>query len=288
MGSKWTYCISCLYLISCYTRVCFTQLPVQLLPAYEDTLWLDQSNSSPELDHVNPEQNSATQTRHLIPSGATSAKDPPHGSNLPELGLKDKEPKTLPDSSEDVDPSFDFIVEDEDHPSTITNLTSTGNRTFGNLYNSTLWWPFIHFPNYVICQFSQGCDYMENDLMEPTFFGSHKLLALFLGMAGVLAFLLILIYCIYIRQHKEEMFSHHKLYGEGFEDPVLHLDTPVDHLDFFSFRDTELTPAPTPQHKCYNPETYETKEDYKVEVPKGTSSNEHLHQILQMGSIRLS
>ncbi|KAM3923351.1 LOW QUALITY PROTEIN: Golgi-associated olfactory signaling regulator [Leptodactylus fuscus] len=119
-----------------------------------------------------------------------------------------------------------------------------------------------------------------------TYFGGHKLLAMFLGMAGVLACLLILIYCIYIRQHKEEMFSHHRLYGEGFEDPVLHLDTPVDHLDFFSFRDTELTPAPTPQHKCHETESCDTKGDYKVEAPKGTSSNELLQQIIQMGSMK--
>ncbi|XP_063798965.1 Golgi-associated olfactory signaling regulator isoform X1 [Pseudophryne corroboree] len=120
------------------------------------------------------------------------------------------------------------------------------------------------------------------------FFGAHKLLALFLGMAGVLACLFILVYCIYIRQHKEDMFSHHRLYGEGFEDPVLHLDTPVDHLDFFSFRDTEFTPASTPQHQCQKLESYESNGDYRVDAPKGTSSNEHLQQIIQMGPIKFS
>ncbi|KAM8928005.1 Golgi-associated olfactory signaling regulator [Pelodytes ibericus] len=106
-------------------------------------------------------------------------------------------------------------------------------------------------------------------------------------MAGVLATLLIVIYCIYIRQHKEDMFSHHRLYGEGFEDPVLHLDTPVDHFDFFSFRDTEFTPAPTPRHTAQNTVPHEPKLDYGVEAPKGTSSNEHPGQIIQMGSLNI-
>lgn len=65
-----------------------------------------------------------------------------------------------------------------------------------------------------------------------------KMLVLFFGIVGALVCLLILIYVIYSRTHKSEMFSHHRLYGEGFEDPVLHLDTPMDHYDFFSFSDT--------------------------------------------------
>ncbi|XP_018083672.1 Golgi-associated olfactory signaling regulator [Xenopus laevis] len=119
--------------------------------------------------------------------------------------------------------------------------------------------------------------------------GAHKLLAMFLGMAGVLACLLILIYCIYNRQHKEEMFSHRRLYGEGFEDPVLHLDTPMDHYDFFSFKDHDTTtPALTAQNMedQKNP-GYPSKGDYKVDVPKGTSSNEHLRQIFQLGPLKL-
>uniref|UniRef100_A0A8C5QT95 Uncharacterized protein n=1 Tax=Leptobrachium leishanense TaxID=445787 RepID=A0A8C5QT95_9ANUR len=118
-------------------------------------------------------------------------------------------------------------------------------------------------------------------------FASHKLLALFLGMAGVLAGLLILIYCIYTRQHKEDMFSHHRLYGEGFEDPVLHLDTPVDHFDFFSFKDTEMTPAATPHHKPHDPVINEPKGEDKFNVPKGTSSNEQTQQSFQMGSLNI-
>ncbi|XP_078507094.1 Golgi-associated olfactory signaling regulator isoform X2 [Lissotriton helveticus] len=65
-----------------------------------------------------------------------------------------------------------------------------------------------------------------------------KMLVLFFGIVGALVCLLILIYVIYSRTNKSEMFSHHRLYGEGFEDPVLHLDTPMDYYDFFSFSDT--------------------------------------------------
>ncbi|KAM4652449.1 Golgi-associated olfactory signaling regulator [Discoglossus pictus] len=113
--------------------------------------------------------------------------------------------------------------------------------------------------------------------------GANKLLALFLGMAGVLVCLLILVYCIYSRQHKEDMFSHHRLHGEGFEDPVLHLDTPVDHFDFFSFRDTDLTPAQTPQLKYIHMSDSKPPKEAKAEVPKGTSSNEHLKQVINLG-----
>ncbi|XP_063293281.1 Golgi-associated olfactory signaling regulator [Pelobates fuscus] len=128
---------------------------------------------------------------------------------------------------------------------------------------------------------------------EPTEFNfrktiaSHKLLAMFLGMAVVLAALLVLVYCIYSRQHKEDMFSHHRLYGEGFEDPVLHLDTPVDHFDFFSFKDTEITPTPTPLHKPQNYVINEPKQDNTFDVPKETHSNENSHQNFQMSSLNI-
>nr|XP_033816025.1 Golgi-associated olfactory signaling regulator isoform X3 [Geotrypetes seraphini] len=46
-----------------------------------------------------------------------------------------------------------------------------------------------------------------------------KVLALFLGAAGVLVCLLLLIYCFYSRSHRKEMFSHRRLYEGGFEDP---------------------------------------------------------------------
>nr|XP_033816024.1 Golgi-associated olfactory signaling regulator isoform X2 [Geotrypetes seraphini] len=71
-----------------------------------------------------------------------------------------------------------------------------------------------------------------------------KVLALFLGAAGVLVCLLLLIYCFYSRSHRKEMFSHRRLYEGGFEDPVLHLDTPMDHYDFFSLNDQDRRPAP--------------------------------------------
>ncbi|KAE8593843.1 hypothetical protein XENTR_v10019344, partial [Xenopus tropicalis] len=129
----------------------------------------------------------------------------------------------------------------------------------------------------------------EEDYEARKDFGAHRLLAMFLGMAGVLACLLILIYCIYNRQHKEEMFSHRRLYGEGFEDPVLHLDTPMDHYDFFSFKESDTTtPALTGQNtdEQKNP-SYTDKGDYRVDVPKGTSSNEHLRQMFHMGPLKL-
>ncbi|XP_018081856.1 uncharacterized protein LOC108696752 [Xenopus laevis] len=120
-------------------------------------------------------------------------------------------------------------------------------------------------------------------------FGAYRLLALFLGMAGVLACLLILVYCIYNRQRKEEMFSHRRLYDEGFEDPVLHLDTPMDHYDFFSFKEFDtMTPALKEQNTEEQKNAgYSSKGDYKVDVPKGTSSNEHLRQIFQLGPLKL-
>ncbi|XP_073513897.1 uncharacterized protein [Phyllobates terribilis] len=276
MGSKWTYSISCFYFLSCYTVSGFTAsiLPpagLSIASTANDTITIDRSNSSLELD------NDETKIGHLIANESTTAGVLLHQSNI------------SPDSKVDGKPSKDLLDEDED-VYTFTNLTSAANLSTLNLRNSThykIWQHLLNFPNYVICQFYQRDGYIKKDPeVKKTYFGGHKLLAMFLAMAGVLACLLILIYCIYIRQHKEEMFSHHRLYGEGFEDPVLHLDTPVDHLDFFSFRDTELTPAPTPQHKCHKTETYETNGDYKVDAPKGISTDDYLHQVIQMGSIK--
>ncbi|XP_053307733.1 Golgi-associated olfactory signaling regulator [Spea bombifrons] len=104
-------------------------------------------------------------------------------------------------------------------------------------------------------------------------------------MAGVLGCLLILVYCIYNRQHKEDMFSHHRLYGEGFEDPVLHLDTPVDHFDFFAFRDTEITPTPTPQHKPRSIININYENEFEAEPPKDKPSDEHQKQAIQMDTL---
>ncbi|XP_056399390.1 Golgi-associated olfactory signaling regulator [Hyla sarda] len=276
MGYKWTYCILYVFFLSCYTNLCFTSgiLPPTGLYTSNDTSELDNSNSSLELHHVNQQQNGTTQTSHLIHNGSTTEDALPQRSNISDLGLKDNDANASPNSNESGKPSVDLLDENE-YPSTLSNRTSAGNRTT------------VKYQGYFFCHFFQSDD-VQKDPTVKTYFGGHKLLAMFLGMAGVLVCLLILIYCIYIRQHKEEMFSHHRLFGEGFEDPVLHLDTPVDHLDFFSFRDTELTPAPTPQLKCYKTETYETKGDDKVEAPRGTSSNEHLHHIIQMGSIKQS
>ncbi|XP_069597487.1 Golgi-associated olfactory signaling regulator [Ranitomeya imitator] len=276
MGSKWTHFISCLYFLVCYTVRSFTSsiLPpsgLSIASTANDAIAIDRTNSSLELDH------GATKIGHLIANESTTADVLLHQSNI------------SPDSKVNGNPSKDLLDEDE-YVYTFTNITATSNLTTLNLPNSThykIWHHLLNFPNNVICHFYQGDGYIKKDPeVKKTYFGGYKLLAMFLAMAGVLACLLILIYCIYIRQHKEEMFSHHRLYGEGFEDPVLHLDTPVDHLDFFSFRDTELTPAPTPQHKCHKTETYETNGDYRVEAPKGISTNDYLHQMIHMGSIK--
>ncbi|XP_072282071.1 Golgi-associated olfactory signaling regulator [Pyxicephalus adspersus] len=171
----------------------------------------------------------------------------------------------------------------------VSNLTSSGNLANIDMDNGThyiIWKHFINFTNFVVYHKYIGEHDQQKDSRIRRYLGAHKLLALFLGMAGVLACLLVIIYCIYIRQHKEDMFSHHRLYGEGFEDPVLHLDTPVDHLDFFSFRDTEITPYPTPQHKCQKTETTESKEDYIVDVSKDTLHNDNVNQVIQMGTMK--
>ncbi|XP_068099021.1 Golgi-associated olfactory signaling regulator [Hyperolius riggenbachi] len=173
----------------------------------------------------------------------------------------------------------------------VSNLTSSANLAHvnsGNVTHYIIWKQFINFPNFVVYHTYIGEAGLQKSSGLRKYLTAHKILALFLGMAGVLACLLVIIYCIYIRQDKEDMFSHHRLYGEGFEDPVLHLDTPVDHLDFFSFRETEITPYPTPQHKCLKAETAECKRNYMVEDPKTVVTDDHIHQAVQMGTLKLS
>ncbi|XP_071969468.1 Golgi-associated olfactory signaling regulator [Engystomops pustulosus] len=279
---QWAYCIAGLCSILCHTKQCFSYSilpPAGLLTTdtSNDTNDLDGSNDSLELHNANQKPNGTTRVNDLPSNVTTTERVLFQQSNVSGTAMKNKG-SSSPDFRVTGIPSVDLQDEEED----LTNLTSSGSLTTKNIQNTTHYklWHFITFPNFVFCQFYQGDDYINKGV--KTYFGGHKLLTMFLGMVGVLACLLILIYCIYIRQHKEEMFSHHRLYGKGFEDPVLHLDTPVDHLDFFSFRDTELTPAPTPQHKCHKTETCDTKGDYKVDEPKGTSSNELLHQIIQI------
>ncbi|KAJ1131636.1 hypothetical protein NDU88_009971 [Pleurodeles waltl] len=105
-----------------------------------------------------------------------------------------------------------------------------------------------------------------------------KMLVLFFGIVGALVCLLILIYVIYSRTHKSEMFSHHRLYGEGFEDPVLHLDTPMDHYDFFSFSDS---------HE-HSPHTLQKLQKAGGEVPQppaGLSHPTRTQETIQLESL---
>ncbi|XP_075459322.1 Golgi-associated olfactory signaling regulator [Ascaphus truei] len=188
------------------------------------------------------------------------------------------------DSSENLGTSTFSSLPGWTTPENITNVNKD------NLINDKIWKPTklenTSAGDDIAHETRVGEKDHQKDFENKNNFGAaNKLLALFLGMAGVLACLFILVYCIYSRQHKEDMFSHHRLYGEGFEDPVLHLDTPVDHYDFFSFRDTDMTPAQTPRHKCKNTVAYELKSDCSIEVPQGTSSNEYLRQVIQMGSL---
>ncbi|XP_077313130.1 Golgi-associated olfactory signaling regulator isoform X2 [Lithobates pipiens] len=116
------------------------------------------------------------------------------------------------------------IVNDYEKATNISfhNLTSSGSIPGIDMDNAThyiIWKHFINFTNFVVYHKYMTEDGQQKDSRIKKYLGAHKLLALFLGMAGVLACLLIIIYCVYIRQHKEDTFSHHRLYGEGFEDP---------------------------------------------------------------------
>ncbi|XP_063798966.1 Golgi-associated olfactory signaling regulator isoform X2 [Pseudophryne corroboree] len=296
MVFKWSYYMSLICFLSFYTKLTMASGILQPLMALINSnankvSTLGGSNSSlAAYDHYSAneiqvaDENSSTQndTEGLLPQRP----------DMFQSGIFNHEPNTTHYGFTTTSASRKELL-DSVNVSNFTflpNLTSSENLTNADMDNSTqftMWNHLTDFTHYLVHHKYIGDKEQKGSGMKK-FFGAHKLLALFLGMAGVLACLFILVYCIYIRQHKEDMFSHHRLYGEGFEDPVLHLDTPVDHLDFFSFRDTEFTPASTPQHQCQKLESYESNGDYRVDAPKGTSSNEHLQQIIQMGPIKFS
>lgn len=298
MRPELSHCVIFIVLLPCFTEKtnAFDFLQLLKRSKYTDANSIskpDGFNSPPVLPKICNSNLKADKNSSLQQSIQQNSTDKPCCFNL------DASQKLLNDClsiTQDISSNQTIqadIVNDYDKATNISsfsNLTSSGSLPSIDMDNAThyiIWKHFINFTNFVVYHKYMREDGQQKDSRMKKYLGAHKLLALFLGMAGVLACLLIIIYCVYIRQHKEDMFSHHRLYGEGFEDPVLHLDTPVDHLDFFSFRDTEITPYPTPQHKCHKTETTESKGDYIIEPSKNTSpTNDHLHQVIQMGTLK--
>ncbi|XP_053546739.1 Golgi-associated olfactory signaling regulator [Bombina bombina] len=302
MGENSVYFLF-IWLLSVHAEVTFGNTiiqPTRLLNNYVNSN-ADENNSLLEISHITSDSRLAANSNDFLPETFQDKKNSTYLSSQ----LDSQGSAILGSITPNENLSLPSLTNDKDNVSSglLINQTkglnlSTENPENLHLTPLNLWTAHENITNGNKSNLTENRSDYEN--VHDTYIGgvnvqnysenkktsgANKLLALFLGMAGVLISLLILVYCIYSRQHKEEMFSHQRLHGEGFEDPVLHLDTPVDHFDFFSFRDTDITPVQTPELKYLHNTEYKANKDSKFKAPNGTSSNENLRQIILLGSL---
>ncbi|XP_043915675.1 uncharacterized protein LOC122791794 [Protopterus annectens] len=109
---------------------------------------------------------------------------------------------------------------------------------------------------------------------------ASRAMAVFLAIAIALVAFLALIYFIYARSQRKDLFSHHRLYDNGYDEPVHYLDGPMDFYDG------------TPMDGAYGSIVSDRPASLQLPAqacdqgpPLGISSMEHLRDIIQLDAI---